>query len=73
MEGIRALEVKLMVDSWNAHQRVGTAVRLLLDDGTFRKTKTRSEAWIASGQPLVQVDGICGGYSLYRVAPDWEE
>lgn len=66
-------EVKLMVDSWNAHQRIGTAVRVLLDDGSFRKTKTMSEAWVvAAGRlPLVHVEGIGGGYSLLRVAPDW--
>jgi hypothetical protein len=68
---IRAMEVKLMVDAWNAHQRIGQAVRMMLDDGSFRKSKTRSEAWIASGQPLVQVEGLGGGYSLYRVVPDW--
>jgi len=73
MESIRALEVKLMVDAWNAHQRIGQAVRVLLDDGSFRKSKTRGEAWVASGQPLVQVEGIGGGYSLYRVVPDWKE
>jgi len=73
MESIRALEVKLMVDDWNAHQRIGQAVRVLLDDASFRKSKTRSEAWIASGQPLVLVEGICGGYSLYRVVPDCGE
>jgi hypothetical protein len=65
-------EVKLMVDSWNAHYAVPMSVRVLLDDGSFRKTKTRSEAWVpASGWPLVQVEGIGGGYSLFRVAPDW--
>jgi len=73
MEGIRALEVKLRVDSWNAHQRVGDAVRVLNDDGSLLRSKTKSDAWIASGQPLVRVVGICGGYSLYRVAPDWGE
>ena len=73
MESIRELDVKQMVVSWNAHWRVGQAVRVLLDDGSFRKTKTRSEAWIVCGRPLVQVEGIAGGYSLRRVAPDWEE
>jgi len=73
MENIKALEVKLVVDAWNAHQRVGQAVRVMIDDGSFRKTVTRSEAWIASDQPLVLVEGIGGGYSLYRVVPDWEE
>ena len=73
MESIRALEAKLRVDDWNAHQRKGQAVRVLLDDGSFRKSKTRSEAWVASGQPLVLVEGICGGYSLHRVVADWKE
>ena len=69
----KALEAKLMVDDWNAHHREGQAVRVLLDDASFRKSKTRSEAWVASGQPLVLVEGICGGYSLYRVVYDWKE
>jgi len=73
MRNNRALEAKLKVDDWNAHQRIGQAVRVLLDDGSFRKSITRSKAWIASGQPLVQVEGIVGGYSLYRVVPDWKE
>jgi hypothetical protein len=73
MESNKALEAKLVVDEWNAHQRIGQAVRVLLDDASFRKSKTRSEAWVASGQPLVLVEGICGGYSLYRVVPDWRE
>jgi len=70
---IRAQEVKLMVDAWNAHHGIGQAVRVMLDDGSFRKSKTRSYACIASGQPLVQVEGLGGGYSLYRVVPDWED
>ena len=69
----KALVAKLMVDDWNAHHRKGQAVRVLLDDASFRKSKTRSEAWVASGQPLVLVEGICGGYSLYRVVPDLGE
>ena len=68
------VEVLLLVDSWNAHWVIGTSVRVLLDDGSFRKTKTRSEAWIVAGKhPLVSVEGIGGGYSLFRVAPDWDE
>lgn len=64
-------EVVLLVESWNAHQRVGTAVRVLLDDGTFRKSKTASEAWLVGPMPVVKVEGIGGGFSLFRVAPDW--
>jgi hypothetical protein len=73
MRNNRALEAKLKVDDWNAHQRIGQAVRVLLDDGSFRASITRSEAWVASGQPLVQVEGIFGWYSLYRVVADWKE
>jgi len=69
----KELEAKLKVDDWNANQRIGQAVLVLLDDGSFRKSITRSDAWIASGQPLVQVEGIVGGYSLERVVPDWKE
>ena len=64
-------EVALMVASWNAHHKAGTAVRVLLDDGSFRKTKTRSEAWLLGPMPVVHVEGIGGGYSLLRVAVDW--
>ena len=64
-------EVVLLVDSWNAHQRIGTAVRVLLDDGSIRKTTTRSEAWLLGPMPVVLMEGIGGGYSLLRVAVDW--
>jgi len=73
MGNIKALEVKLMVDAWNAHHWINQAVRVMLDDGSFRKSMTLSDAWIASGQPLVKVEGIGGGYSLYRVVADWGE
>ena len=67
-------ELRLMVDSWNAHWRAGTVVRVLLDDGSFRRTKTRSGAWLVPGPAaFVLVEGIGGGYNLLRVAPDWEE
>ena len=64
-------EVALLVESWNAHWRSGTAVRVLLDDGSFRKTKTASEAWMVGPMPVVKVEGLGGGFSLLRVAPDW--
>jgi hypothetical protein len=66
-------EVALMVAAWNAHNRVGTAVRVLLDDGSFRKSRTASEAWMVGPMPVVKFEGIGGGYSLLRVAVDWEE
>jgi len=63
-------EVALLVESWNSHQQIGTAVRVLRDDGSVLKTKTRSEAWMVGSMPVVQVEGIAGGYSLFRVAVD---
>jgi hypothetical protein len=65
-------EAAFQVESWNAHNRVGQAVRVLLDDGSFRKGKTELEAWVVCGRfPVVGVSGIAGGFSLLRVAPDW--
>jgi hypothetical protein len=65
-------EAAFQVESWNAHNRVGQAVRVLLDDGSFRRTKTSSDAWVvAPASPVVVVEGISGGFSLLRVAPDW--
>jgi hypothetical protein len=65
-------EAAFQVESWNAHNRVGQAVRVLLDDGSFRRTETSSDAWVvAPASPVVVVDGISGGFSLLRVAPDW--
>lgn len=74
MPYISEREVELLVAAWNAHNRMGTAVRVLRDDGNFLKSKTVSEAWLlGGGMPVVKVDGIAGGFSLLRVAVDWAD
>lgn len=67
------LEAAFQVDAWNAHNRIGVAVRVLLDDGSVRLGATTSEAWVVCGEfPVVKVSGVSGGVSLRRVAVDWE-
>jgi hypothetical protein len=70
LERCRRAELEMMVESWNEQWAPGTPVRVLLDDLSFRKTKTRGVAWMASYQPLVLVEGISGVVSLFRVAPE---
>ena len=61
-------EAEWAVGVWNRFVRVGDDVDVTLDDGSKRRTKTRSEAWVAAGgMALVQVEGIGGGFRLSRV------
>ena len=57
----------IVVNEWNERNPIGTEVAVALDDGSIKQTKTRSEAWLASGTPVVMVEGIQGGYLLSRV------
>lgn len=53
---------------WNADHPIGTAVYLTRDDGSILDTTTRTPAWaISSGDAVVSVVGISGGYLLSRV------
>lgn len=55
---------------WNRDFPAGTRVSVRRDNGTAMITVTRSEAWITpSGDALVKVFGIGGGYLLGRVSP----
>jgi hypothetical protein len=59
-----------LVKVWNEQYPPGTPVKLVKDFGDIVLTKTRSEAWvISSGNAMVYVDGIAGGYKLSRVIP----
>jgi hypothetical protein len=59
-----------MVDIWNAAFPIGAGVVVRKDDGRQVPTKTRGEAWVTdSGDPVVLVEGITGGYLLTRVQP----
>ena len=59
-----------MVEHFNKEVPVGSAVNLVLDDGSTIQTWTRSEAWqLGDGTPVVSVKGKSGGWSLARVYP----
>ena len=53
----------------------GTAVNVLLDDGTIWRTRTRSEPWqLGHRQWVVALEGRAGGYALDRVTEaGWPE
>ena len=54
--------------AWNAAYAVGTPVDLTRDDGSILETRTRTPAWaLSSGDAVVSVVGISGGYLLSRV------
>lgn len=54
--------------AWNAAHAVGTPVHLTRDDGSIMETSTRTPAWaLSSGDAVVSVVGISGGYLLSRV------
>ena len=54
--------------------KASTPVKVLLDDGTFWHTLTRSEPWkLGHGQWVVMLAGKSGGYDLARVYPvQWD-
>lgn len=61
-------------DEWNKLYPVGTHVlrylRLNPREDLLGETVTRSEAWtLASGQPVVLVEGSAGGWHLYALEP----
>ena len=59
-----------IVNEWNKCNPIGTDVTVTLDDRSVKQTKTHSPAWLASGTPVVMVEGIRGGYLLNRVSRD---
>lgn len=54
---------------WNKLAPSGTEVELTNDQGELENTVTRSEAWVLCNEPVVQVKGRTGGYSLWRIKP----
>lgn len=55
-------------ENWNRDHSVGTDVDVTLDNGEILTTRTRSEAWVLdSGDAVILVEGIRGGYLLSRV------
>jgi hypothetical protein len=56
------------VQAWNQMVPVGTPVKVHLDDGSLKDSKTESEAWMLGGHTaVIQLEGISGAYSLARV------
>lgn len=57
-------------DDWNSQRQAGASVDVRLDDGSIKKTKTRSDAWLMGGHTaVIMLEGIAGGYMLERVTP----
>jgi hypothetical protein len=49
--------------------RIGQPVAVVRDDWTVTETATRSEPWqLGSGDWVIMVEGISGGYALERVS-----
>ncbi len=57
----------LEVENWNLKHPVGALVKLKLDNGLTKITKTRSEAYICNaGYPVCFFDDVSGSYLLER-------
>ncbi len=55
-------------DLWNGHHVIGVEVDVRLDDGTTKRTRTNSAAWVLSGHTaVILLEGISGAYALSRV------
>ena len=58
----------MKANEWNDKYPVGQPIHLKEDDGSITNTQTRSVAWeTGDGNPIIQVDGKRGGYSLKRI------
>ncbi len=55
---------------WNLKHPVGSDVKVRMDSGEIKETKTRSEAQMLSGHTaVIWIEGISGAYLLNRVEP----
>jgi len=55
-------------DAWNSANSVGATVKVRLDNGETRETRTRTEAHVLSGHSaVIWLEGITGCYLLDRV------
>jgi hypothetical protein len=68
MAGMSKKMAALLVENWNLKHPVGAIVKLKLDNGTEKITKTRSEAYVCdAGYPVCFFEGVRGYYLLERV------
>jgi hypothetical protein len=64
---IAAHIAELEVENWNLKHPVGQTVKLRLDSGVEKITKTRSESYICdAGYPVAFFEGVSGYYLLDR-------
>jgi hypothetical protein len=62
--------LRSMVDAWNAKHPAGTAVRVILDDGSTKETRTRGAAEVLGNHSaVVWLEGFSSCYLLGRCAP----
>lgn len=55
-------------DDWNRDNEIGAIVKVRMDSGEIRETKTRTEAQVlGSHSAVVWLEGITGCYLLERV------
>lgn len=58
---------ELMAENWNLKHPVGTEVKLRLDSGIDKMTKTRTKAYVADcGLAVCFFEGVTGYYLLDR-------
>lgn len=70
-KAMKARLAALEAENWNFKYPVGTLVKVSMDDGTTRITKTRSEAYVCdAGYPVAFFEGISGYYLLDRATPN---
>jgi len=58
---------KFRVAAWNRDYAVPTFVRVKMDDGRTKDTKTRAEAQVLWGRAVIWLEGFSGCYALERV------
>jgi hypothetical protein len=63
-----AAALQKQCDDWNRDNEIGAFVKVKMDSGEIRETRTRSEAQVLGGHSaVVWLEGISGCYLLDRV------
>lgn len=66
---ISAASHRASVEAWNKRHAVGTAVMVMLEDGSKRQSKTTSPAFIfVDHTSSIHLEGITGAFPLNRVS-----
>lgn len=63
-------KLQAQCDAWNRIYQAGQKVKVRLDSGEIRETKTRTRAEVLQGHSaVIWLDGVTGCYLLDRVTP----